>query len=107
MGELLSAHVIPRPADEVEPILLQRRGVTPKSAEEVVQHPTPRIVRPEPALPVPDPASGDDYLQQLNAMTVHQLRTVARGIEGLGIQGREICRANKQILIQEIMRNRT
>ena len=106
VGELLSSHVIPRPADEVEPILLQRRGVTPGSAEKVAHHPAPRIVPPEPTLPVPAPASDNDELQQLNAMTVHQLRTVARGIERLGIQGREISRANKQALIQEIMRNR-
>lgn len=107
VGELLSSHVIPRPADEVEPILLQRRGLAPESAEEVVHPPAPRFEPPEPALPVPASASGDDYMQQLNAMTVHQLRTVARGIEGLDIQGREISRANKQVLIQEIMRNRT
>jgi ethanolamine utilization protein EutM len=103
VGELLSSHVIPRPADEVEPILLQRRGITPGPAEVVVHH---RAPPPKSALPVGAPASDNDYLQQLNAMTVHQLRTVARGIEGLGIQGREISKANKQVLIQEIMRNR-
>jgi microcompartment protein CcmL/EutN len=128
VGELLSSHVIPRPADEVEPILLQRRGVAPGSGENVVQHTAPRLVSPvprvppvphesnvpheipvphEPALPAAAPGLGDDYLQQLEAMTVHQLRVVARGIEGLDIQGREISRANKQVLIQEIMRNRT
>jgi microcompartment protein CcmL/EutN len=108
VGELLSAHVIPRPADEVEPILLQRRGVAAVPAGETVRRPrAPRRVPPEPAAPAALPAPGDDYLQQLDAMTVHQLRTVARGIKGLGIQGREISRANKQVLIQEIMRNRT
>jgi microcompartment protein CcmL/EutN len=107
VGELLSSHVIPRPADEVEPILLQRRGVAPRPTKQVVHPPAPRDVPPGPALPVSAPASGDDYLQQLEAMTVHQLRTIARGIEALGIQGREISRANKQVLIQEIMRNRT
>jgi ethanolamine utilization protein EutM len=107
VGELLSSHVIPRPADEVEPILLQRRGVTAGPAQEAVHPRAPRRVPPEPPVPVTAPASGDDELQQLEAMTVHQLRTVARGITGLGIQGREISRANKQVLMQEIMRNRT
>lgn len=108
VGELLSSHVIPRPADEVEPILLQRQGVTREPHEPLVPHvahvPHEPLV---PALPIPAPASDDDKLQQLNAMTVHQLRTIARGIKGLGIQGREISRANKQVLIHEIMRNRT
>jgi ethanolamine utilization protein EutM len=104
VGELLSSHVIPRPADEVEPILLQRRGVIPGSAEAVspVSHVTQVT-----ALPVQAPASVDNELHQLNAMTVHQLRTIARGIEGLGIQGREISRANKLVLIHEIMRTRS
>jgi ethanolamine utilization protein EutM len=101
VGELLSSHVIPRPADEVEPILLQRRGVIPGSAE-AVSHVTQVT-----ALPVQAPASVDNELHQLNAMTVHQLRTIARGIEGLGIQGREISRANKLVLIHEIMRTRS
>ncbi len=107
VGELLSSHVIPRPADEVEPILLQRRGVAPAPAGAAVHPRAPRRVPPEPAVPATPSPSGDDYLQQLDAMTVHQLRTVARKIKGLGIQGREISRANKQILMQEIMRNRT
>jgi ethanolamine utilization protein EutM len=104
VGELLSSHVIPRPADEVEPILLQRRGVIPGSPEAVPHEAHEPLVS---ALPIPAPASDNDYLQQLHAMTVHQLRTIARGIKGLGIQGREISRANKQVLIHEIMRNRT
>jgi ethanolamine utilization protein EutM len=40
-------------------------------------------------------------------MTVHELRTLAREVGGLGIQGREISRANKDQLIQELMKKRS
>jgi hypothetical protein len=40
-------------------------------------------------------------------MTVRELRTHARTIEGLGIQGRQISKANKELLIREILKART
>jgi hypothetical protein len=77
--------------------------------------PVPASVSPKPASPVrtaparpavapaASPASaGED----LDAMTVHQLRTIAREIPGLGIQGRQISKANKQVLILEIRKAR-
>jgi hypothetical protein len=40
-------------------------------------------------------------------MTVHQLRDLARSMEGLSIAGREISMANKELLITELMKKRT
>lgn len=40
-------------------------------------------------------------------MTVHQLRSLARRTEKLSIQGREISKANKELLIHELMKQRT
>lgn len=40
----------------------------------------------------------------LESLTVIQLRRLARGMKGLGIHGREISRANKQKLIEELKR---
>jgi hypothetical protein len=37
-------------------------------------------------------------------MTVHELRKHARTVAGLSIIGREISRANKERLIEELMR---
>ena len=100
VGELLSTHVIPKPADEVKSILQHRRGRTP------VQ---PREATP----PVTDTHHDDsngvsestDFDQTgLETMTVHQLRSLARTVEGLSIAGREISRANKQQLIHELLR---
>jgi len=104
VGHLVSTHIIPRPAGEIEPILKQRApaaGVPPPAL--------PNGIPPEaPEEEFDFVASDDDdvYRSQLDAMTVHQLRTLARGVEGLGIQGREITMANKDILIHELMKKR-
>jgi microcompartment protein CcmL/EutN len=106
VGQLVSTHVIPRPSDEIESILKQR---TPASSP---ADPFRSEVPPD----VPEGeeeefdfvASEDDaeYSSQLDAMTVHQLRTLARKTEGLAIQGREITMANKDVLIHELMKKR-
>lgn len=99
VGQLVSRHVIPRPADEVE-LLLQHPRLSElgdEDAEEGLEEDFDFV------------ASADDaeYLSQLEAMTVHQLRTLARKTEGLRIQGREISMANKELLIHELMKQRT
>jgi ethanolamine utilization protein EutM len=105
VGHLVSTHIIPRPAEEIEPILKQRApapGVPPALPNGIPS------VTPEAEEEFDFVASDDDdvYRSQLDAMTVHQLRTLARGTEGLGIQGREITMANKDILIHELMTKR-
>jgi ethanolamine utilization protein EutM len=109
VGELVSAHVIPRPDDEVE--ILIHPQVT---QQEHTRRPTP-AVRKEPerlppaeetSEPAPGPLSDerDEYLVELEAMTVHELRRYARGVSGLSIHGREISRANKQEIVRELMK---
>jgi microcompartment protein CcmL/EutN len=44
-----------------------------------------------------------EYFKQLDGMTVHELRRHARTIEGLSIFGRQISRANKKELIEELL----
>jgi microcompartment protein CcmL/EutN len=48
--------------------------------------------------------SEDELLSELEEMTVHELRKMARGVDGLSIFGREISKANKEMLIDEIMK---
>jgi len=106
VGELVSTHVIPRPSDELEDILSER---APSAAEPGA---SPGDVAPD----IPEGeeeefefvASDDDveFRSQLDVMTVHQLRTLARKTDGLSIQGREISMANKDILIHELMKKR-
>jgi ethanolamine utilization protein EutM len=92
VGTLVSSHVIPRPQDEIEPIL-QHRGA-PRSSPST-------STRPVPALEV---APGAD---DLDFMTVPQLRKLARGTPGLGIAGRQISKANRQVLIDELRKHRS
>jgi len=89
VGTLVSSHVIPRPQDEIEP-LLQQQGTS--------SLPTP------PPPPVRTSGTGTD---DLDDMTVPQLRRLARGTPGLTIAGRQISKANRQTLIQELRRHRT
>jgi microcompartment protein CcmL/EutN len=43
------------------------------------------------------------YFKQLDLMTVHELRRLARTVEGLSIFGRQISRANKKELVEELL----
>lgn len=107
VGQLVSTHVIPRPSDEIEYILKQRTPASspPESLTAAVQSDVPEGEEEE----FDFVASNDDaeYKSQLDAMTVHQLRTLARNTDGLSIQGREISMANKDVLIHELMKKRT
>lgn len=107
VGQVVSTHVIPRPAEEVESIL-KNMGVP--AATGSAERPAPLKKRsPTPAPPDLFAPTTDDeaYLAHLEAMTVPQLRTLARSIGGLGIAGREISKANKEELIRELMKKRT
>lgn len=109
VGELVSQHVIPRPADDVEDILARPlTGNTEPPRPLPSPRPAPRP-RKQPA-PAPQPERterADTSTQDLDTMTVHELRTLARTITGLGIQGRQISKANKELLIREILKSRT
>ena len=98
IGELISSHVIPRPSAEVEDILKKRAESKTVSRAEEETLP----VDPEPPTPV-QAGDVDEYRASLEAMTVHELRSLARTVEGLHIAGREISRANKALLIVELM----
>ena len=105
VGHLVSTHVIPRPAGDVEQILRSRTGAEP--AADAGSSADERDGETQ-ELEFDFIASPDDaeYHRQLDAMTVHQLRALARSIEGLGIQGREISKANKELLVSELMKKR-
>lgn len=106
VGQLVSTHVIPRPAAEIESIL--KKALAPTVAPE-----TPpakeKPARSDPPASVMLDASADvqEYRAQLEMMTVPQLRTVARNEGGLGIAGRQISKANKEQLIEELLKKRS
>ncbi len=132
VGELISAHVIPRPDDSTELLIypplsqtkekpeylsIQEPSVEPlqKKIRKSRSQPQPTIVEEPPpqqalaestVVETPQQTMSDDevtYRQQLDEMTVHEMRRYARGISGLSIYGRQISRANKDELIIEII----
>ncbi len=78
VGELISVHVIPRPHDDTESIVYNQSD---------------------------DIGSGGSdanlTIEKVKAMPVRQLRSLARDVSGFPIQGREISRANKKILVEK------
>ncbi len=76
VGRVASRHVIPRPAAEVRAIFLE-----------------------PPARPSAAPIAGAASAPDLEAMTVRELRELARDQEGFPLSGREISRATKDELI--------
>ena len=134
VGELVSVHVIPRPDDESEILIYPPPSQTKEKSEYLSVQPAVKIVTqrkprntvdvsetpiveirqaqddtPEPQPEAPLIVMSDDeatYRQQLDAMTVHELRRYARSVAGLTIFGRAISRANKDELIAELMKAR-
>ncbi|MGA2624662.1 MAG: BMC domain-containing protein [Bacteroidota bacterium] len=135
VGELVSAHVIPRPDDGTEILIyppqkkaqgrLQKetppavKGKSGRPAKEkvAVAEPPASQTREEEELPersgstepppeMPMSGNGQEYRRQLEAMTVHALRRFARGAKGLSIFGRQISRATRDELIAELMKAR-
>lgn len=105
VGELVSQHVIPRPVDDIEDLLASQLSGSTEQPEPL---PAPRPRKQAQPAPAPrERATTDSSAQDLDAMTVRELRTHARTIEGLGIQGRQISKANKELLIREILKART
>lgn len=114
VGQVVSTHVIPRPAAEVD-------GILKKNPKQATTEETPKQVEPEAGRKKGKPQKSpsdqqalfvassdlDEYRKHLDAMTVPQLRTVARNEGGLGIAGREISKANKEQLIHELLRKRS
>jgi ethanolamine utilization protein EutM len=94
VGTLVSAHVIPKPSEEVEILLKTRPAPTERAGRTPAETPEPTLV----------PVETDEYALQLQGMTVHQLRALAREVKGLTIAGREISKANKEQLIGELLR---
>jgi microcompartment protein CcmL/EutN len=125
VGQLISTHVIPRPAEEVEFIIQKiSTAATMASSVGTPQQPKAEPVRKaratqkaekKPAAPAAEhtmdmfvaSANDDEYRTQLDAMTVHELRRLARDVGGLSIYGRQISKANKGQLIAELMKKRS
>ncbi len=115
VSQLISAHVIPRPHEELKDLLYARSTRSPQEVEELLErdpvereHEAEEEETQEELFAMPEGLSPEDqqYFEKLSGMTVHELRSYARKVEGLTIFGREISRANKSQLLEELMRVR-
>ncbi len=86
VGELVSSHVIPRPHDETDRVLIHPGGRSGPPT------PTPADDAPPTETSVPSQ-------QELASLPVRELRDIARRTAGFGLQGRDISRATKEQLL--------
>lgn len=107
VGSVVSTHVIPRPAADIEQILTQPRPIPAPSSQPVVTDALTPARRTSTSDAIEGVEGEAEYRARLESMTVPQLRTLARQEGGLSIIGREISRANKEELIRELMKKRT
>ena len=122
VGELISCHVIPRPHDDTESIIYnQSDEIGPGGSD---TNPTGDVASTKGRRPLEDeigPRGSDANLtgavastkgrgphelvyfdiETVKAMPVRQLRSLARDVSGFPIQGREISRANKELLVEK------
>ena len=129
VGELVSSHVIPRPDDQIDQLIFNKQKQGRRSAEKQnvtskTKPPIKREVKTEPDLPevseteneisksdnsdqeekneVKIESSGKSIppKEELNSFNVHHLRKLARSFEDFPIHGREISKANRQLLLE-------
>ncbi len=78
VGHLISVHVIPRPHDDTESIIYNQSDDINSGG-----------------------SAANLTIEKVKTMPVRQLRSLARDVAGFPIQGREISRANKEILVEK------
>jgi len=73
--------------------------------EEIEEEPAEESIQEE-LYAMPEGLSPEQqaYFKELDSMTVHELRRLARTIDGLSIYGRQISRANKKELMEELLK---
>ncbi len=86
VGELVSAHIIPRPHSEIYKIIVVNDAYASNKG-------------------VSTSISGGHTLADLERMPVRELRELARKYPDLDIQGRDISKANKAQLIEQLRKH--
>ncbi len=117
VGQLIAHHVIPRPADGLEDLVFAKTFLSDAEVAELLgtaiqsekKEATKESLQEteEPAhadYEIPEVKDRTAYRDQLQQLTVHQLRNYARGVQGLSIHGRQISVANKEELIAELLK---
>ncbi len=105
----------PEPHKPEQPVIAKpakRRGRPPKPVQSNKPVTTEEPGKPEqeavtrPVAETPPMPMGEDeqsYIAELDRMSVQELRRYARGVSGLSIAGRQISRANRGELVQQLV----
>lgn len=93
VGHLISTHVIPRPAADTSILVLNSRNDAAVAED----------ANKDEAKCESDVFLTLDFMQQLNNMKVVELRTVARQMEGIGIERSRIKFATRKELLEAII----
>jgi ethanolamine utilization protein EutM len=114
VGQLISQHVIPRPAEGVGELIFAKSFLSDEEIALLMEGgdlPTSSVEPPEEdessedvEFSPPQSSEREAYRAELSSMSVHQLRSYARGVKGLPIYGRAISMANKEELLDELMK---
>jgi ethanolamine utilization protein EutM len=109
VGQLVAKHVIPRPAENLEDLVFAKTFLNDEeiallTGASHAQQETTVSTEQVHSQPPASVTEKEKYITELEAMTVHQLRNYARGVEGLTIYGRQISMANKEELIEELLK---
>lgn len=112
VGQLISVHVIARPHNEISSVLQDQepQKIEKKATVKIVDEPKEKVETKEKvAAPIASAIEtgskkGDnaDLLKELEKMTVADLRHYVRKLDDFSISGREISKANKGTLLQEL-----
>jgi len=115
VGELVSVHVIARPDDQLESLLgpgdsvvLPPDAGAPGGTRDPVRRSTSRARRSRgdtaPARGIGRDEARRVRPEELDGLSVGELRRLARGLPGMGLSGREISLANKGTLLRRLRR---
>jgi ethanolamine utilization protein EutM len=114
VGQLVSQHVIPRPAEGVEDLIFANSILSESEIASLMNGSEQATSSNDAVLELgdegdvafspPQATQQDAYLAELMAMTVHERRSYARSVEGLAIFGRAISKANKDQLLEELVK---
>lgn len=102
VGELISVHVIPRPYGEIE-MILPTPPNDPDQADANSNY-QESIDNQEKQEIIEDQEESIEDIAGLEQLSVGQLRKLARRTNGISLTGRQISLANKEELINEILK---
>ncbi len=90
--------VAPQIIEEQQPVEVPSVEISP-----IIEQPAEQIpIAGQPVVPFTE--DEQTYIQELDKFSVHELRHYARSVEGLAIYGRQISRANRDELINELLK---